>query len=147
MGKYSGRDGRIYIGDTTPTAAAPGTSINGELRSWDLNVETDTIAASSVTDTFETASATVSRGNGTITVWWDEGQTDADAGQALLTPGAAVTLHLFPEGITEDDKFHTVPAIITGIALTNTGNDGYTEQVYTYRNSSTITLLNGLAAS
>lgn len=103
MATYLGRTGIVRISSTTV----------GELRNYALTLSSDTVEDTAMGDTFRTRKGSLSTFGVTADVFFDSD----DAGQALVTVGAVVTLNLFPEGAASAEKFFSGSAIVTAFNI------------------------------
>lgn len=125
MANHVGSEGVVKIGANTIA----------EVREWTLSEEANTIDDTELADTARTFKAGTTQWSGTVLCYWDETDTN---GQMAMTPGATVTLNLYPEGATTGDTYYTGTAIITGVQR-SAKSDGMVEAEYSFRGTGTLT--------
>jgi hypothetical protein len=102
MGTHIGNEGSVAVGANTVA----------EVESWSWTETVATAEKSAIGDSYVARIAGIKDGNGSITVFWDETDTN---GQEALTIGATVTVNLYPEGATSTDKYLTGSCIVTEV--------------------------------
>ena len=85
MGTHAGSEGKVFIG----------TDQVAEVKSWSMEVTSDTVDASIIGTQWRKNQATIKGWSGSFDAFWDETDTE---GQGALAAGATVTLNLYPEG-------------------------------------------------
>jgi hypothetical protein len=89
-----------------------GSNSLGEMRSYSIEHNSDTIESSSMGSTFKTYETGLTDFTASIDAYWDEDDTVQNA----FTAGAEVTLIFFPEGDAAGATRYTGTAIVTGIS-------------------------------
>ena len=99
MPNQLGRVGSVRISSTTI----------GELRNYSLSNSSDTVEDTIIGDTFRTRKATLRSWSVSGDVYWDP----VDAGQVLVTVGAAVTVNLYPMGLGASASYYSGSGIVS----------------------------------
>jgi hypothetical protein len=102
MANHRGSEGTVKAGANTIA----------EIRSWELGVSAEVIEDTELGDAAKTFQAGNYSWTGSVSCFWDETDTN---GQVSLTPGASITLNMYPEGATTGDIYYSGSAIVTGI--------------------------------
>lgn len=102
MTTYTGNSGVVKIGTNTV----------GEVRSFTVNENADRVEDTALGDTNRTYKAGLTDVGGTIECHYDPGDTN---GQVAMTPGAQVSLVLWPLGAGTGNPEWTVTATILSI--------------------------------
>ena len=89
-----------------------GSNALGEMRSYSIEHNSDTIESSSMGSTFKTYETGLTDFTASIDAYWD----DDDTVQNAFTAGAEVVLIFFPEGDATGATRYTGTAIVTGIS-------------------------------
>lgn len=110
MANHTGSEGTVKAG---------GVAI-AELRSFDINISTDTTEDTVIGDTWKTHKVTQSEWDGTIDVFWDELDTTAQG--LLQVAGASLAFVFGPEGATTGDMAYTGTGLVVGITNKTTHN-------------------------
>lgn len=125
MATHTGNGGEVQIG----------ANVVAEVLSWSLsegiNVVDDTVSG----DTADTHKTGTTNWNGSVSCYWDE--TDA-TGQEAMTIGAAVALHLLPDGSTTGDIDFDGNATITAIERSSANNSIVTAN-FTFQGNGALT--------
>jgi hypothetical protein len=102
MAYHHGNEGTVKIGSASVA----------EVQDWSYNDEDiDVQEVSSMGDTAVVPKASgIKRGGGTVNCLWDETDTN---GQEAMTPGAEVTLNLYPEGAATGDAYYSGTVVIS----------------------------------
>ena len=85
-----------------------------QLKSYRLNREGATTDASVIGDEWDRNTATTKKWDVSFEDWFDPN----DPGQAALSLNAAVTVTLYPQGLTASNTYFSGRAILTGINTT-----------------------------
>lgn len=130
MGTTWGNEGVVKVGANAVV----------EVRSFELNEAVDPVEDTAMGDTHKThiAGSGHKEWSGTITCWWDKGDTN---GQEALTIGASVTLNLFPEGDASGSRQISGLASITGIGVPVNMGD-VVERTFEFRGNGALTRSN-----
>ncbi len=118
MATHSGSEGKVYIGNAQIA----------EVKSWSLEVTSDTVDASIIGTEWRKSRATIKSWAGSFDAFWDE--TDSN-GQGALAAGKTVTLNLYPEGDEEGNTYFTGSVIISAIAY-KASFDGLVEAGFSF---------------
>ena len=124
MATHAGSEGKVFIG----------TSQVAEVKSWSLEVTSDTVDASIIGTQWRKNQATIKSWSGSFDAFWDETDT---TGQGALVVGATVTLNLYPEGDATGATFWTGDAIVTSIAYSGSF-DGIVEATFSFTGSGAL---------
>jgi predicted secreted protein len=124
MATHAGSEGKVFIG----------TSQVAEVKSWSLEVTSDTVDASIIGTQWRKNQATIKSWSGSFDGFWDETDT---TGQGALAVGATVTLNLYPEGDATGATFWTGDAIVTSIAYSGSF-DGIVEATFSFTGSGAL---------
>jgi predicted secreted protein len=124
MATHAGSEGKVFIG----------TSQVAEVKSWSLEVTSDTVDASIIGTQWRKNQATIKSWSGSFDGFWDETDT---TGQGALAVGATVTLNLYPEGNATGATFWTGDAIVTSIAYSGSF-DGIVEATFSFTGSGAL---------
>lgn len=127
MANHVGNEGVVKIGANTVA----------EVRSFSISMSADTTEDTVIGDTWKTHQVTQSSWTAEVTAFWDEADT---TGQGALTPGASVTLNLYPEGATggTTETYYTGTALVTGVGTSQTHN-GMVEATYSFQGTGALT--------
>jgi|TARA_R110000823_G_scaffold250340_2_gene373476 predicted secreted protein len=115
MANHTGSEGMVKVG---------GTNTVGELRSWSLSHESETIEDTAMGDSFRSHKAGLQTWSGSCDVYFDETDT---SGQVALTPGASLTIGFYPEGADSGDTYYSGTALVTSVER-SAELDGMVEQ-------------------
>lgn len=124
MATHAGSEGKVFIG----------TSQVAEVKSWSLEVTSDTVDASIIGTQWRKNQATIKSWSGSFDAFWDETDT---TGQGALAVGTTVTLNLYPEGNATGATFWTGDAIVTSIAYSGSF-DGIVEATFSFTGSGAL---------
>ena len=105
MSTHKGAEGLVKVGSATVA----------EVRTWTINTSAETLEDTAMGDTARTYLSGLTSADASLDVFWDETDT---AGQTALTPGASVTLVLYPEGASSGDTYYCGTAIVTSKSIT-----------------------------
>ena len=126
MATHIGSEGALYSG---ANAVA-------EVRSFEVTESSATADTTSMGDTAETHTATLTSWEGSCTAWWDETDT---TGQETFTIGASVTAEFAPEGNgTTGDISYAGTATVTGRTI-RSSHDGVVEASFTFKGNGALT--------
>lgn len=125
MATTAGSEGKVFIGSNQVA----------EIKSWSMEVTSDTTDASVIGTQWRKNQATIKSWSGSFDGFWDDTDT---MGQGALTAGATVTLNLYPEGDTTGDTFWSGDAIITSISY-NASFDGIVEASFSFTGNGVLT--------
>ena len=92
MAGHTGSEGTIKVG----------ANAIGELRSYSLTEEAETIEKSAMGDSYRSFSVGMKSWSGSCEVFWDE----TDTAQTALVPGASATIEFYPEGASSGDTYY-----------------------------------------
>ena len=106
----------------------------GEMRSYSIDHNSDTIESSKMGSTFKTYETGLTDFTASIEGYWDED----DAVQSAMTAGALVVLIFFPEGDASGTTRYTGSAIVTGISR-SASHDGLVECSFSVQGTSALT--------
>jgi len=123
MANHKGSEGYVKVGSNTIA----------EVRDWSFTVTSDTVEDTTMGDSARTYKPTLTSASGSITCFWDEGDT---TGQGAMTAGSEVTLNLYPEGDTSGDTYYTGSIIITEESAT-AAYDGMVEATFSWNANGT----------
>ena len=118
MATHAGSEGKVFIGSSQVA----------EIKSWSLEVSSDTVDASIIGTQWRKNQATIKSWSGSFDGFWDETDTN---GQGALSAGGVVTLNLYPEGDDSGDTYWSGDAIITSISY-NASFDGLVEASFSF---------------
>lgn len=118
MGTHAGSEGKVFIG----------TDQVAEVKSWSMEVTSDTVDASIIGTQWRKNQATIKGWSGSFDAFWDETEEE---GQGALTAGATVTLNLYPEGNATGAKYWSGDVIITSISY-QASFDGLVEASFSF---------------
>lgn len=110
-----------------------GSNALGEMRSYSIEHNSDTIESSSMGSTFKTYETGLTDFTASIDAYWDEDDTVQNA----FTAGAEVTLIFFPEGDATGATRYTGTAIVTGISR-SASHDGLVECSFSVQGKSAL---------
>jgi predicted secreted protein len=118
MATHAGSEGKVYVGSSQVA----------EVKSWSLEITSDTVDASIIGTQWRKNQATIKSWSGSLDGFWDDADTN---GQGELTAGTTVTLNLYPEGDEEGAKYWSGDAIITSISY-SASFDGLVEVTFSF---------------
>lgn len=125
MATTAGSEGKVLVGSNQVA----------EIKSWSLEITSDTVDASIIGTQWRKNQATIKSWSGSFDGFWDDTDT---MGQGALTVGSTVTLNLHPEGDATGDTFWTGDAIITSISY-NASFDGIVEASFSFTGNGALT--------
>lgn len=125
MTTHAGSEGKVFIGSDQVA----------EIKSWSLEVNSDTVDTSIIGTSWRKNQATIKSWSGSFEGFWDETDTD---GQGALAVGGTVTLNMYPEGDDSGDTYWTGDAIITSISY-NASFDGIVEASFSFTGTGALT--------
>jgi hypothetical protein len=105
-----------------------------EIRSWEMSVTNEMIEDTVLSDAARTFQSGNYTWTGSVSCFWDETDTN---GQVALTPGASVTLNLYPEGDTTGDTYYTGTALVQSITRRAAIN-GMVEADFTFQGTGAL---------
>lgn len=123
MAVQKGNSGLIKIGSASL----------GEMRSYSIDHNSDTIESSAMGSTFKTYETGLTDFTASIDAYWDEDDTTQNA----FTAGAEVVLIFFPEGDAAGTTRYTGTAIVTGISR-SASHDGLVECSFSVQGKSAL---------
>jgi hypothetical protein len=112
MSTFKGNDGVVKLG------TSGGTNIVGEVKSYSLEHQSDTIEDTAMGDTSRTYKASQKSFSGSLDVFWDDSDTD---GQGAFVVGNTIEINLYPAGVS--DTYYSGQAIVTGVSRTGSSGD------------------------
>lgn len=118
MATHAGSEGKVFVGSDQVA----------EVKSWSMEVTSDTVDASIIGTSWRKNQATIKSWSGSFDAFWDE--TDSD-GQGALAVGGTVTLNMYPEGDESGDTYWTGDVIITSISY-SAAFDGLVEASFSF---------------
>ena len=125
MATTAGSEGKVLVGSDQVA----------EIKSWSLEITSDTVDASIIGTSWRKNQATIKSWSGSFEGFWDDTDT---MGQGALTVGSTVTLNLHPEGNDTGDTFWTGDVIITSISY-NASFDGIVEASFSFTGNGALT--------
>ncbi|MCH2547308.1 MAG: phage tail protein [Alphaproteobacteria bacterium] len=125
MATTAGSEGKVLVGSDQVA----------EIKSWSLEITSDTVDASIIGTSWRKNQATIKSWSGSFEGFWDDTDT---LGQGALTVGSTVTLNLHPEGNDTGDTFWTGDVIITSISY-NASFDGIVEASFSFTGNGALT--------
>ena len=125
MAIHKGSEGAVKVG----------TSTIAEVMEWSLNEQSDPIETTNLAATSRTYLAGKPSASGSITCHFDDADTD---GQGAMTPGATLTLNLFPAGAGANDTTATFSALISSIDRASGGGDGIVASTFNFTVSGAV---------
>jgi len=118
MATHAGSEGKVFVGSSQVA----------EVKSWSLEITSDTVDASIIGTEWRKNQATIKSWSGSLDGFWDETDT---TGQGELTAGATVTLNLYPEGDDTGALYWSGDAIVTSISY-SASFDGLVEVTFSF---------------
>ena len=125
MGTHIGNEGSVKIGANTLA----------EVKSFTVTERAAVADDSELSDAWDTHLVGSKSWEGQVTCGFDETDTN---GQEALTPGASVTLNLYPEGTASGDWYLTGTATVTEIGHSQTRN-GQVERTFRFQGNGALT--------
>jgi hypothetical protein len=124
MAVHTGSEGTIKVG----------ANAIGELRSYSLTEEAETIEKSAMGDSYRSFSVGMKSWSGSCEVFWDE----TDTAQTALVPGASATIEFYPEGASSGDTYYHGTGIVNSVEK-SASFDGMVEATISLTGSGGIT--------
>lgn len=115
-----------------------GSDTMGEVRSYSLEQQIETIEDTAMGDTARTYKVGLKSFTGSLDVNFDESDTAQAAVQTAIEDGTTVTFEIYPEGETTGDQYFTGTAIITGSTVT-ASFDGLVEGTISVQGTGALT--------
>lgn len=125
MATHAGSEGKVFVGSDQVA----------EVKSWSMEVTSDTVDASIIGTSWRKNQATIKSWSGSFDAFWDETDTD---GQGALTVGGTVTLNMYPEGDDSGDTYWTGDVIITSVSY-SAAFDGLVEASFSFTGTGALT--------
>ena len=125
MATHSGSEGKVFV-ETNQIA---------EVKSWSLEVTSDTVDASIIGSQWRKSHPTIKSWAGSFEAFWDEEDKN---GQGKLSAGNTVTLSLYPQGDEEGNPYFTGKVIITSVAY-KASFDGLVEASFSFTGTESLT--------
>ena len=125
MATHAGSEGKVLVGSDQVA----------EIKSWQLEIKSDTVDASIIGTSWRKNQATIKSWEGSFEGFWDETDTD---GQGALAVGGTVTLNMHPEGDDSGDTYWSGDAIITSISY-SASFDGIVEASFSFTGTGALT--------
>lgn len=125
MATHAGSEGKVFVGSSQVA----------EVKSWSLEITSDTVDASIIGTEWRKNQATIKSWSGSLDGFWDETDT---TGQGELTAGATVTLNLYPEGDDTGATYWSGDAIVTSISY-SASFDGLVEVTFSFTGNGALT--------
>lgn len=125
MTTHIGNDGQVKLG----------ANIVAEVTAFSFTERAAVADDSQLSDAWDTHLVGSKSWDGELTCWWDETDTN---GQVAMTPGASVTMNLYPEGSTSGDTYYAGAATILEIIRSATRN-GTTTVTFRFQGNGALT--------
>jgi predicted secreted protein len=125
MATHAGSEGKVFVGSSQVA----------EVRSWSMEITSDTVDASIIGTQWRKNQATIKSWSGSFDAFWDETDT---TGQGALSVGGTVTLNLYPEGDDTGATYWSGDAIITSISY-SAAFDGIVEATFSFTGTGALT--------
>jgi len=125
MATHAGSEGKVFIGSSQVA----------EVKSWSMEITSDTVDASIIGTQWRKNQATIKSWSGSFDAFWDETDT---TGQGAVTVGGTVTLNLYPEGDDTGATYWSGDAIITSISY-SASFDGIVEATFSFTGTGALT--------
>lgn len=125
MATHAGSEGKVFVGSSQVA----------EVKSWSLEITSDTVDASIIGTEWRKNQATIKSWSGSLDGFWDETDT---TGQGELSAGATVTLNLYPEGDDTGATYWSGDAIVTSISY-SASFDGLVEVTFSFTGNGALT--------
>ena len=123
MAQIVGKNGVLKSGSTTI----------GEIKSFSIDENCDTVETTQMGDAARTYSATLTSFTGSADAYLDF----ADTGQDTLTVGSSLTLNVYPEGDTTGNVELQGSIIVTGVSKSQSF-DGMAEVSFSFQGSGAL---------
>ena len=125
MATHAGSEGKVFVGSSQVA----------EVKSWSLEITSDTVDASIIGTEWRKNQAPIKGRSGSFEGFRDETDTN---GQGELTAGATVTLNLYPEGDDTGATYWSGDAIVTSISY-SASFDGLVEVTFSFTGNGALT--------
>ncbi|MEZ5690492.1 MAG: hypothetical protein R3D71_02365 [Rickettsiales bacterium] len=125
MATHAGSEGKVFVGSSQVA----------EVKSWSMEITSDTVDASIIGTQWRKNQATIKSWSGSFDAFWDETDT---TGQGALSVGGTVTLNLYPEGDDTGATYWSGDAIITSISY-SAAFDGIVEATFSFTGTGALT--------
>ncbi len=125
MATHAGSEGKVFVGSSQVA----------EVKSWSMEITSDTVDASIIGTQWRKNQATIKSWSGSFDAFWDETDT---TGQGAVTVGGTVTLNLYPEGDDTGATYWSGDAIITSISY-SASFDGIVEATFSFTGTGALT--------
>jgi predicted secreted protein len=125
MATHAGSEGKVFVGSSQVA----------EVKSWSMEITSDTVDASIIGTEWRKNQATIKSWSGSFDAFWDETDT---TGQGALAVGGTVTLNLYPEGDDTGATYWSGDAIITSISY-SAAFDGIVEATFSFTGTGALT--------
>lgn len=126
MANHVGNEGTVKVGSNAI----------GEIKSFEITEEIGTVDDTVMGDTWETHKTIQKNWSGSVSVLWDEADTQ---GQAACTVGASITLNCYPEGDGAGDSYLTGTASIISRQIQSSHN-GLVEMTIQFKGNGALSL-------
>ncbi|PIQ84658.1 MAG: hypothetical protein COV75_01075 [Candidatus Omnitrophica bacterium CG11_big_fil_rev_8_21_14_0_20_63_9] len=127
MATHAGSEGKVFVGSSQVA----------EVKSWSMEITSDTVDASIIGTEWRKNQATIKSWSGSFDAFWDETDT---TGQGALAVGGTVTLNLYPEGDDTGATYWSGDAIITSISY-SASFDGIVEATFSFTGTGALSEL------
>lgn len=127
MATHAGSEGKVFVGSSQVA----------EVKSWSMEITSDTVDASIIGTQWRKNQATIKSWSGSFDAFWDETDT---TGQGALAVGGTVTLNLYPEGDDTGATYWSGDAIITSISY-SAAFDGIVEATFSFTGTGALSEL------
>ncbi len=127
MATHAGSEGKVFVGSSQVA----------EVKSWSMEITSDTVDASIIGTQWRKNQATIKSWSGSFDAFWDETDT---TGQGALSVGGTVTLNLYPEGDDTGATYWSGDAIITSISY-SAAFDGIVEATFSFTGTGALSEL------
>jgi len=124
MAKVHGKGGIIKVADTDAV---------GNLQSWNLDVQGDTLEGYSMGDDWKDNEIGAKFWSGSAEAYLDP----ADAGQISLDVGDVIALHFYPGGDGSGDTYRSGTALINGTPI-SASKDGWVSITFNFVGKSAL---------
>lgn len=118
MSTHSGSEGKVFVGSDQVA----------EIKSWSLEIKSDTTNASIIGTEWQKNQATIKGFSGGFEGFWDDNDPN---GQGALVVGGIVTLNLYAAGNASGAKYWSGDAIIDSIGY-SAAFDGLVEASFSF---------------
>ncbi len=128
MATHTGSEGTVKLGTVGSDTAI------GEIRSYTITENADTIEDTTMGDTSRTYKVGLKNFSGSVECYFDE----TDASQDSMVAGAELTLTVYPEGSDSTDDYLSGSVIITSADVTASA-DGMVEASFSFQGTGALT--------